>query len=365
MTLSVGTPIIDAGLAKYEPDYYAILGVPLNADTRLIRKGYLNTAKRLHPDRYIGEPEKRVTANWLFSKLISPASEVLNREKDRIEYREVLRLRVKRLMSLPPADVWPQSHHADALLQATDLESTYRDTIINLADHQYSDLEKAVTCTGELSKVNLAYLLLSNGYKVTSEVTLASSTSEKAVIPVKKTTLTTPEPSEGSQQVHSHSSGYKASAHKTHAPRTSTTSSASGLSTENASTTFPPPEESNPIEKPGEKRFQQAKKMMQRKLYKEAIQYLNIAISTDPQNPDYFYERGLAYLKLNNAPRARQDFQKVLALSPEHPQALKKMATMGHSMGSQKTTAKATPANASSRSTPTEKKGVFGRLFNR
>ena len=361
MTSSVDTPIIDAGLAKYEPDYYATLGVPLNADNRLIRKGYLKTAKQLHPDRFIGEPEKRTIANWLFSKLISPASEVLNREKDRIEYREVLRLRTKRLLALPPDQVWPESHFVDTLLQATDLDTTYSDTILNLAAHQYKDLNKVGVCTEELSKINLAYLLLSSGYKVTtpaqpkvqSKPTYFSNRPRKDLQPIARTPISEQSP---------------------RPPQTaaSSTPTAPPPGSAQQATTPPPatpaPEvEQTPPENPGEKRYQQAKQMMLRKLYKEALQFLNIAIGAEPNNAQYYYERGLAFLKLSNAPRARQDFQRVLNLDPDHAQAAQKLKSMGQKTSSA-SPEPARVAAASTKNAPKEKverKGMFGRLFSR
>ncbi|MGK7910233.1 MAG: DnaJ domain-containing protein [Synechococcus sp.] len=364
------TPKIESGLAKYEPDYYAILGVPLNADNRLIRKGYLNTAKHLHPDRFIRQPEKRERANWLFSKLISPASEVLNRERDRIEYREVLRLRAKRLLSSPPSEVWPQSTFVDALLQATDLETKYSDTILNLAAHQYTDLKKSIVCTEELSKINLAYLLLSNGFKVAAP----PAPSPK---PLNTTSFTSnPAPSVARPATTTQLSANPRRPFASRPPQ-STTPSAQQASP-SARQASPPPSPSSPppapepepiVVQPSKKRFAQAKDMMARKQYKKAIQFLNIAISDEPDNPDYFYERGLAFQKTNNAPRARQDFQRALKLDPKHDKAASKLnetgkKTVSTGASNRPSTQQATNARSQPQPEPA-KKGVFGRLFSR
>ena len=360
MTLSLETPVIDEGLAKYEPDYYATLGVPLNADSRLIRKGYLKTAKQLHPDRFIGEPDKRTIANVLFSKLISPASEVLNRERDRVEYREVLRLRAKRLLTLPPEDIWPESHLVDTLLQATDLETTYSDTILNLAAHQYKDLDKVGICTEELSKINLAYLLLSNGYKVTAP-------SKPKIEP--KPTFSRRHTSNDLQPIaRSPIEKTPQSPRPDVSPQPNVAPPVSPPRVATPAPTAPTPEvEQAPPERPGEKRYQQAKQMMLRKLYKEALQFLNIAIGAEPDNAEYYYERGLAFLKLSNAPRARQDFQRVLNLDPDHAQAAQKLNSMGQKTNSGSTTDATRVAAAANKAAAekVEKKGMFGRLFSR
>ncbi|MEL7083380.1 MAG: DnaJ domain-containing protein [Cyanobacteria bacterium P01_A01_bin.3] len=370
-----GTPKLESGLAHYEPDYYAILGVPLNADQRLIRKGYLNTAKQLHPDRYIGQSDKRETANWLFSKLISPASEVLNREKDRVEYREVLRLRAKRLLSLPPSEVWPQSTYVDTLLNAADLETQYSDTILNLAAHQYKDLDKSLACTEELSKLNLAYLLLSNGFKVaapsvsaprptpTTAPTAASSSSADSRL--------TRSPKTTQLSVNPHRTNY---ASKPAQPAPSAPTSSAPISSAQASTApprsaAPPAPEPEPVIQASKKRYEQAKNMMARKQYKKAIQFLNIAIADEPDNADYYYERGLAHQKNNNSPRARQDFQRALKLDPKHDKAAAKLNDTGKkTVSAGASNRSSTQQASSSRSQPQPepaKKGMFGRLFSR
>ncbi|WP_017325777.1 J domain-containing protein [Synechococcus sp. PCC 7336] len=340
--LGIGTPTIEEGLAQYEPDYYAVLGVPVTADSRLIRKGYILVAKQLHPDRYIDRPNLRPTANWLFSKLISPASEVLNRERERVEYREVLRLRVKRLLKLPPAEIWPKSYLADSLLYADDLETVYHDTILKLAEHQYRDLDKALVCSGELSKINLAYLLLEGGYKVA-----VPSTPLGTLPPNAK-----PSPAPISS-VPAAPRANRPAAQASPTPPPSAPTDAS-----------PAPNSEPAAPAPGQTRYLQAQQMLESGHYKEAIQYFKFAIAAAPQNPDYYLGRGTAYLKLKNTMRARQDFQKVLSLKPDNAKAKKYLDELASTNGNGKKTASATnrTSNQSARPQP---KGMFGRIFNR
>jgi tetratricopeptide (TPR) repeat protein len=53
----------------------------------------------------------------------------------------------------------------------------------------------------------------------------------------------------------------------------------------------------------------------------EAVTYLTKSITVDPAFTDGYFQRGLAYLQLQKIPESKADFQKVLELAPEGPQA--------------------------------------------
>src|SRR3954471_12178140 len=67
----------------YEKDYYAVLGVPKDADKAAIRKAYRKLARQYHPDANAGD----VKAEEKF-KEISEAYDVLSDDKRRAEYDE-------------------------------------------------------------------------------------------------------------------------------------------------------------------------------------------------------------------------------------------------------------------------------------
>src|SRR3954471_3092911 len=67
----------------FEKDYYAVLGVPKNADKAAIRKAYRKLARQYHPDANAGD----VAAEEKF-KEISEAYDVLSDDKRRSEYDE-------------------------------------------------------------------------------------------------------------------------------------------------------------------------------------------------------------------------------------------------------------------------------------
>lgn len=158
-------PRLTRGLARYETDHFAILGVPLTADAKGIRRGYLQAAKALHPDRFVGDPEGAERANVLFAKLVSPANEVLAKERERSEYETVLKLRVQRLLESPPPDLWPTGEAVKDLAERADWQEEYVRRVEKLAKEQYSSMATLLEKTEQLSELNLAYLLLKAGYK--------------------------------------------------------------------------------------------------------------------------------------------------------------------------------------------------------
>ncbi len=67
----------------YEKDFYAILGVPKDADATTIKKTYRNLARELHPDKTKGD--KKLEDRF---KEVSEAYDILGDEKKRAEYDE-------------------------------------------------------------------------------------------------------------------------------------------------------------------------------------------------------------------------------------------------------------------------------------
>jgi len=68
---------IDSGLFKFNfTDHHAVLGVPVDAEFKDIRKRYLKIARCLHPDSCSAQSEAdKQRANQLLSKLVNPAYE--------------------------------------------------------------------------------------------------------------------------------------------------------------------------------------------------------------------------------------------------------------------------------------------------
>ncbi len=153
--------LIQKGLFKTDfTDYHAILGVPVDAENKDIRKRYMKIVKKLHPDSSAihSEAEKKL-ANDILSKLVNPAYEKLFQEKERAEHAIMLRLKGQRAMQQPQMIDQVQSDKARQLAQAREIEPTYKKALEQLASQQYESLDRTLHMIGEISELNLVYLM--------------------------------------------------------------------------------------------------------------------------------------------------------------------------------------------------------------
>lgn len=89
-----------------QEDFYAILGVEETATPEEIRKAYLKLAKKLHPDRFPNDAEKRAEAQTEFSR-VTRAHEVLSDAKQKDEY-DALRNLKNKAAAAPAAEAAPE-----------------------------------------------------------------------------------------------------------------------------------------------------------------------------------------------------------------------------------------------------------------
>ncbi|MCJ2543358.1 J domain-containing protein [Thermostichus vulcanus] len=341
-------PRINRGLAKYEADYYAILGVPLTADSKGIRRGYLQAAKSLHPDRFVGNSDAAERANLLFAKMVSPANEILSKDRERGEYEAVIKMRIKRLLEAPPPDLWPHGEAVRGLAESANWQEEYIKRVQQLSAEQYNSMEEILSKTEQLSELNLAYLLLKAGYKgIPTSSRSTSNSSTLGGIPPRAAASTPP-----------------ISPRVTATPATSSAPSVPTVPTE-------PPA---PKLSPSETRFLQALDMIERKQYRDAVQYLNFAISAEPNVARYYLHRGIAHLKQGNTGMAKADFLQVTRLEPTNPELMLEVRRWMQQTGPQQPV----PGTAATRQTgqaqkvvsPPPKKddnsgGFLGRLFGK
>lgn len=173
---------IQKGLFKTDfTDYHAILGVPVDAENKDIRKRYMRIAKKLHPDssRFDNEAEKELAQAW-FSKQVNPAYEKLSQEKERTEHEIMLKLKGQHAIREPQTIEQVQSDLARQLAQASDIEPTYKKALEQLASQQYESLDRMQDMTGEISELNLVYLMRTQSNGSTANTQPAAAPASQA-----------------------------------------------------------------------------------------------------------------------------------------------------------------------------------------
>lgn len=180
----------------------------------------------------------------------------------------------------PPPDLWPSGEAVKGLAEHPHWQEEYVRRVEKLAKEQYSSMETLLEKTEQLSELNLAYLLLKAGYQgiptpSPSRTTVGGIPASPVVAPPSRPPVQ-PVPT-------------------------------------------PPPA---PKLSPAETRFIQALDMIERKQYRDAVQYLNFAISAEPNVARYYLHRGIAHLKQGNAGMAKADFMQASRLEPANAELM-------------------------------------------
>lgn len=347
MGLSGDIPKIERGLGSYETDHYAILGVPLTADAKQISDGYKRVAKSLRAG-FVGNSEEGEKASRLFAKLVNPAKEVLAKDKERIEYDAILQLHIRRLLNEPANQsgfLWPESESAVTVRTSKNWEEVYVTTVTRLAETQYQALDSFLQISEDISELNLTYLLLKADY-------INPSLQGSPVV-------SSPTPSTGSIR------------------STTIPFAVPPFSPSVSSVSFSPSPAtpSEPKLAPAEVRFNQALEMIERKQYKEAVSFLGIAISSQPNEARYYLHRGIAYQKQGNVGMAKADFQQALRLDPSNQEAKDSLKALLKAASEPTTPPTKSSGQKTSQPTPGSKKaaakpkdqggGFFGNLFKK
>jgi curved DNA-binding protein CbpA len=257
-------------------DHHAVLGVPVDAEIKEIRKRYLGIARRLHPDSCVTESEAdRQRASELLSKLVNPAYEKLSQERNYTEYMVLLKLKGQQAMRQQETVVL-SSDTARQLASVSEVEQTYRATLKELAAQQYQSLEQAIERIGQISELNLVYLMRKHG-KI-------ESAAKKPAAQV--------------------SSGAAAGS--------------PGRSAQPQPATPHPPTREELINS----NLRRAHAYEVKQDYAKAIQELREALKINPTNSHCHSRLGVVYLKLNQATMAKIHFNQALKLNPQDPVAL-------------------------------------------
>jgi curved DNA-binding protein CbpA len=303
---------IERGLFLLEfTDHHAILGVPVDAEIKDIRKRYLKIARRLHPDSCASETDEgKEYANQFLSRLVNPAWEKLSREGDRTEYGLMLKLKGQ-LASRQSSSLELHSNMAKQLLSASNPDHFYNSALKELADKQYDQLDQTLELTAQLSELNMVYLMRKEGSSGT---------------PTQKPSYTPPPSAAGERS------------------------------------SVPPPTPPR-RETLADQYYRRAEGHFDKGNYAQAVLELREALQMEPKHSRCHSLLGMVYLKQNQGTMAKIHFTKALEIDPQNPVALEwkqKLEQAQKPANQSASGAKSTPQKANSKSDGQSGGGLFG-----
>ncbi len=308
---------IDRGIGQYNFTYYAILGLPVTANSLQIRKRYLTVAKKLHPDLFEGTEEDKLSAIQYFSKLVNPAYNLLTQERERTEYSALLRLLAKRLMRRSER-VQPQGDIALQLLHSNS-NKAYEHLIKDLARTQYDNLPQALDHIAHLSELNLVYILLEEGYRPFSADTnklksvAASNEGDITVVQRPQTSVASSGNSAAMGYANRFNSGLNSGAAELNqGDTTAGNSSNTGSATQGNSVDI-------------SEQLAIAEKYIAQKQWASALKELREAVKRDQNHSRAHALLGLTYMNQKLTGMAKVSFQQALKINPQEELALKYM----------------------------------------
>ncbi len=273
---------IEQGLFNLDfTDYHAILGAPVGADPKEIRRRYLTIARRLHPDSAVleGDVDRQLAEAYL-SKLVNPAYEKLSQEKSNSEHAVLLRLKGKQALKQQDTVVLT-SDAARRVAAASNIDSAYKAALRDLTENLYQQLDLALETIGQISELNLVFLM--------RQESKGSMSAQRQAAPA--------------------SSGSMAGA----GGRAAASSAAAA-----PNPAAPPPARETMVSA----YLRRAAGFETRQDYSRAILELRDALKLDPTHSACHSQLGVIYLKTNQATMAKIHFNKALELNPEDAVAL-------------------------------------------
>lgn len=152
--------VINQGLfARKIVDHFAVLGIPIDAEPKVVRRAYLKIAQQLHPDTCpLTDAKDRHLASEFLSKLVNPAYEKLSKPISWSEHQVIL-VQLSQQLSNSTEPLGLQTTAAAELLNApTNLPALYREKVATLAQANYQQMGTVPQAIAELSELNLVYL---------------------------------------------------------------------------------------------------------------------------------------------------------------------------------------------------------------
>ncbi len=301
-------------------DHYALLGVPITADAKEVRKSYLKIARRLHPDSgAIASAEDKQLAEQMLSKYINPSWECLSQEKPRIEYGVVMKMKGQGAAAGDNTVVTTFGPYARTLFSSPDVDLKYRSLVQEIAEKQYEVLNQVEELTAQLSELNLVYLMKTEGRTVGS--TAARSAPSEAA---------------------------------------STPGAATGA-------TFAPPS-TNPYaarQSLADPYYNRAELAFKRQNYAQAVLELRDGLKLEPTNSRFHALLGMVYLEQKQGTMARIHFDKALGTNPEEPMALLGKQRLQAATGQPAAAGSKAKPKAAAGSKDEKSGGLFGGLFGK
>ncbi|ELR98418.1 J domain-containing protein [Gloeocapsa sp. PCC 73106] len=309
---------IKQGLFKLDLiDYHAILGVPIDADAREIRLRYLKIVPKLHPDtcKANSKADKEL-ANGVLARLVNPAYENLNREKIKAEHMLLLSQKA-RGVAKEGIRITLMTEKARALAKAGgQLETIYRKLILALAMDQYRDLDAVIDKIGQISEINLVYLIFKETQK--------RQVKRQQFIP---------------------EAGKLVSSNSAKETQYSASKDESGDLSQGQRISIPPLDAC--VKRAQEYRINQK--------YKDAILELRDALQIDPQSGSCHALLGLVYIEQNSLSLAKVHIEKAWQTNPKDPIVIEAKEALS----------KQNQAKTLQQKSATPKPGMFSNLFGK
>jgi curved DNA-binding protein CbpA len=283
-------------------DHYAILGLPITATERQVRDRYLTIAKRLHPDVCRLTAGDKELATRFFARLVNPAYFALNRTRERAEYIKVLKL-IPKLMLKRNQKVSPQSGVAQKLASDPSQE-TYERAVTALSTMQFENMTTFMDFAGDLSELNLVFLLTSEG----CSHLIAKSPQANEQPSSQPTTSASPAP----ERARPARTGYY--------DTTVGTTGKSSAGGDTSGTTFKP--QADLSKAMAKKHLQEAQALISRRQWQDALKELRNALKLDNQNSQCHVLMGIVYMNQEFVGMAKSSFQEALKLDPKNRIAL-------------------------------------------
>ena len=305
-------------------DYHAILGVPLNADTKQIRLQYLKIAQKLHPDTCKADQKRKKLASELLSKLVNPAYKQISKKNSYAEYQLVLTQIGNRLAEKADKVTLATEAATELLKSGNKIELVYHKLVKNIAKEQYKTLEEATNYIARLSELNLVYLMLTQG-----------QTAKKETSAPDKTIKSSSEPKVKSPQNNSASPDAKENNEE--------------LIAKSRVDSF----------------IRRAQEYMAKNSFAMAISELKGALKIDPNHSTCHGLLGKAYLRQNQITMAKVHINKAWNANPKDPVAIEcKQLLDKLNKGNNKSKSKSSAAGYRGKSpAKSASGGIFGGLF--